>query len=51
MTTCMDVYKLRIQYDVSINKLKLRIVVRGYLQNKDLIGDICSTTDSMSTLK
>ena len=34
VTPYMDVYKAKIQYDGSINKLKLRIVVRGDLQNK-----------------
>ena len=31
---CMDVYKSKSQSDVSLDKLKLIIVVRGYLQNK-----------------
>ena len=35
----MDVYKASIQSDGSIEKLKLRIVVRGDLQNKELVGD------------
>ena len=34
VTPCMDVYKAKIQSDGSLDKLKLRIVVRGYLQNK-----------------
>ena len=34
VTPCMDVYKAKIQSDGSIDKLKLIIVVRGYLQNK-----------------
>ena len=34
VTPCMDVYKEKIQSDESLDKLKLRIVVRGYLQNK-----------------
>ena len=34
VTPCMDVYKSRIQSDGSLDKLKLRIVVRGYFQNK-----------------
>ena len=29
VTTCMDVYKEQIQYDGSLDKLKLIIVVRG----------------------
>ena len=34
VTPCMDVYKAKIQSDGSLYKLKLRIVVRGYFQNK-----------------
>ena len=34
VTTCMDVYKDKIQSDGSLEKLKLRILVRGDLQNK-----------------
>ena len=48
---CMDVYKSKIQSDGSLDKLKLRIVVRGYLQNKELVGDTWSPTASMMTLK
>ena len=48
---CMDVYKAKIQSDVSINKLKLRIMVRGDLKNKELIGDNWSPTASLRTLK
>ena len=51
MTPCMDVYKAKNQSDGSIDKLKLRILVRGDLQNKDLIGDTWSQTASMRTLK
>ena len=47
----MDVYKDKIQSDGSLDKLKLRIVVRGYLQNKELVGDTWSPTASMRTLK
>ena len=47
----MDVYKAKIQYDGSLDKLKLRIVVRGDLQNKELVGGTWSTTSSMRTLK
>ena len=36
---CMDVHKENIQYDGSLDKLKLIIVVKGDLQNKYLIGD------------
>ena len=34
---CMDVYKEIILSDVSLHKLKLRILVIVYLQNNDLI--------------
>ena len=47
----MDVYKAKIQYDGSLDKLKFRIVVRGDLQNKEMVGDTWSTTASMRTLK
>ena len=51
VTPCMDVYKAKIQSDGSLDKLKLGIVVRGDLQNKDIIGDTWSPTSSMRTLK
>ena len=51
VTTCMDVYKTKIQSDGSIDKLKLRIVVRGHLQNKEMVVDNWSPTASMRTLK
>ena len=50
VTPRMDVYKGNIQYSGSLYKLKLRIVVRGYLQNKELVGDTWSPTASMRTL-
>ena len=34
VTPCMDVYKEKDQSDGSLDKLKLRIVVRGDFQNK-----------------
>ena len=34
VTLCMDVYKAMIQSNGSLDKLKLRIVVRGDFQNK-----------------
>ena len=46
----MDVYKSKIQSDGSLDKLKLRILVRGDLQNKEMVGDTWSPTASMSTL-
>ena len=51
VTLCMYVYKAKIQSDGSLDKLKLRIVVRGDLQNKEMVGDTWSPTASMSTLK
>ena len=48
---CMDVYKERMQYDGSLDKLKLRIVVRGDMQNKELVGDTWSPTASIKNLK
>ena len=33
VTTCMDVYKSKIHFDGSLDKLKLRIVVIGDIQN------------------
>ena len=50
VTPCMDVYKSNIQSDGSLDKLKLRIVVRGDLQNKEMVGDTWSPTASMRTL-
>ena len=34
VTTCMDVYKDKIKSDGGLDKLKLRILVRGDLQNQ-----------------
>ena len=34
VTTCIDVYKAKIQSDGSLDKLKLRVMVRGDLKNK-----------------
>ena len=48
----MDVYKAKNQSGVSIDKLKLIIVVRGDLHNnKELVGDTWLPTASMMTLK
>ena len=47
----MYVYKEKIKSDRSLDKLKLRIVVRGDLNNKSLVGDNWSPTASMRTLK
>ena len=51
VTPCMDAYKAKIQSDGSLDKLKLRIVVRGDLQNKIMVGDTWSPIASMRTLK
>ena len=51
MTTCMDVYKETIQSDGILDKLKLRILVGGDLQNKEVVVYTCSPTASMRTLK
>ena len=47
----MDLYKAKIQSDGSLDKLKFRILVRGDLHNKDLIGDTWSPIASMRTFK
>ena len=47
----MDVYKAKIQSDGSLEKLKLIIVVRGYVLNEEMVGDTWSPTASMRTLK
>ena len=47
----MGVYKSNIQYDFSIDKLKLRNVVSGDFQNKEMIRDTWAATASSRTLK
>ena len=51
MTPFKDVYKSRIQSDGSLDKRNLRIVIGGYLKNKELVGDTLSPIASMRTLK
>ena len=51
VTTCMDVYKAKIQAIGILDKIKLRIAVRGDLYNKELVGDTWSPTAYMRTLK
>ena len=51
MSPCMDVYKANIKSYGSLDKLKLTIVVRGDLQNKEIVGDTWLPTASTSTLK
>ena len=48
---CMDIYKVNIQYYGSLETLKLIIVVRGDLQNKEMTRDTWSPTSSISTIK
>ena len=47
----MDVFKAKIQSDGSLDKRKLRIVVRVDLHNKEMVGDTWAPTASMRTLK
>ena len=51
MRNKISVYKSKIQSDGSLDRLKLRIVVRGDYQNKEMVGDTWSPTASMRTLK
>ena len=51
VTPRMDVYKAKTQSYGSLDKPKLRIVVRGDLQNKELVGDTWSPIASMTTFK
>ena len=51
LNPCMDVYKPKIQSDGSLDKFKLRIVVREDLHDRELVGDTWSPTSSMRTLK
>ena len=51
LTPCINVYKANVQFDGSLEKLKLRIVVRGDLNNKEMIVDIWDPTASIRTLK
>ena len=51
VTPCMDVYKAKIQSGGSLDKLKLKILVRGDLQNKEMVGDTWSPTAFVRTLK
>ena len=51
VTSCIYVYKAKIQSDGSLDNHKLRIVVGGDLQNKEMVGDTWSPTASMGNLK
>ena len=47
----MDVYKAKIQSDVSFKKLKIIIVVKEDLHNKEMVGNTWDPKVSMSNLK
>ena len=51
MTPFVDIYNVNIQYYGSIEKLKLIIVVRGDLQDTEMIGDTWYTISSMRNVK
>ena len=34
VTLCMYIYKAKPRYDGSLDKLKFKTVIRGYMQNK-----------------
>ena len=51
ITSFVGVYKAKIQSGGILYKLKFRIVVQGYLQNKELFGDTWSPTASKRNLK
>ena len=51
VTPCMDVYKAKTRSGGSFDNLKLIIVIRGDLHNKDLIWGTWSPTSSMRTFK
>ena len=51
VTPFMDIYKEKIQSNGSLDKLKLRILVIGDLQNNEMIGDTWYQTSSMRNLK
>ena len=51
MTPFMDFKKAKIQSYVSLDKIKLRTLVRRDLHNKELVGDTWSPTASMRNLK
>ena len=50
VTPFMDVYKAKIQSDGSLDKLKLRILVRVDFKNKYMVGDTWSPIASMRIL-
>ena len=46
VTPYMDVWKANVQFDGSLDKLKLRILVRGDIQNNELVGDTWSIKEN-----
>ena len=50
-TPYMDVYKVKIQSGGNLDNLKLRILIIGDLQNKELVGYTWSPTAFMRNLK
>ena len=42
MTPWVDFLKAKIQSDGILDKLKLRVMIRGDLKNKELVGDTWS---------
>ena len=50
VTPCMDLFKAKMQSDGILDKLKLIIVVRKDLHNKEMIGDTWDPTASTRTL-
>ena len=51
VTPYIDIYKINIQYDGSLDKLKLITIIRGYFNNKEMIGDTWASTASTITMK
>ena len=51
VTPCMNIYKDEIHSDGGLENIKVRIVVKGDLNHKELVGDNCSPTASMRNLK
>ena len=47
----MDFYKAKIKSDGSLDRFKLIIVVRGYLNNKEMIGDNWYPRQSTRTME
>ena len=51
VTPCMDIYKVKIQSDGILDKLKLRTGVREDIEKKEFVGYNWSPTASMRPLK